>query len=291
MTRKERLIGVFKDTEQWYQENGKLAASVKKSIAGTKLYPADSVHSLPAVSPGEELAVSVTKSRSFEAAMRLARENPGKKIAVHNFASATRPGGGVTRGSIAQEECLCRCSTLYPVLSTLQLQDSFYGFHKKQRDVRYTDTCIYSPGILIVKSDIDFPERLPESDWQEVDVITCAAPNLRPNPYNYRMNPSREEGIWVSNQQLLELHMGRARHMLTVAAAQGAEILVLGAFGCGVFQNDPYVVAQAYKNILPEFSGRFVKVEFAVYCSPQDLKNYETFRAVMQKINFKEKAT
>ena len=66
---------------------------VKKSIVGTKLYPVDSGHSLPAVSPVEELAVPVTKSRSFEAAMRLARENPGKKIAVHNFASATNPGG------------------------------------------------------------------------------------------------------------------------------------------------------------------------------------------------------
>jgi len=73
---------------------------VKKSIVGTKLYPVDSGHSLPAVSPVEELAVPVTKSRSFEAAMRLARENPGKKIAVHNFASATNPGGdGVTRVS------------------------------------------------------------------------------------------------------------------------------------------------------------------------------------------------
>ena len=212
--------------------------------------------------------------------MRLAKENPGKKIAVHNFASATNPGGGVVRGSTAQEECLCRCSTLYPVLNTPQLQECFYGFHKKQKDVRYTDACIYSPGILIFKKDIDFPERLPEADWQEVDVITCAAPNLRPSPYN-RMNPGSGETIRVSDRELLELHMSRARHMLSVAAAHRADILVLGAFGCGVFQNNPRIVAQAYKNILPKFDGQFSKVEFAVYCSPRDTKNYESFRTVL----------
>lgn len=280
MTRKELLIDVFKDTERWCRENDRLAASVKRSIAETKLYPANSLHSLPAVSPSNGMVVSVTDSRSFKAAMRLAKENPGKKIAVHNFASATNPGGGVVRGSTAQEECLCRCSTLYPVLNTPQLQEVFYGFHKKQKDVRYTDACIYSPGILIFKKDIDFPERLPEVDWQEVDVITCAAPNLRPIPYN-RMNPGSGEIIRVSDRELLELHMSRARHMLSVAAAHRADILVLGAFGCGVFQNNPRIVAQAYKNILPEFDGRFSKVEFAVYCSPQDTKNYESFRTIL----------
>ena len=280
MTRKELLIDVFKDTERWCRENDRLAASVKRSIAETKLYPANSHHSLPAGSLSNGMVVSVTDSRSFEAAMRLARENPGKKIAVHNFASATNPGGGVVRGSTAQEECLCRCSTLYPVLNTPQLQECFYGFHKKQKDVRYTDACIYSPGILIFKKDIDFPERLPEADWQEVDVITCAAPNLRPIPYN-RMNPGSGETIRVSDRELLELHMSRARHMLSVAAAHRADILVLGAFGCGVFQNNPRIVAQAYKNILPKFDGQFSKVEFAVYCSPRDTKNYESFRTVL----------
>lgn len=280
MTRKELLIDVFKDTERWCRENDRLAASVKRSIAETKLYPANSHHSLPAGSLSNGMVVSVTDSRSFEAAIRLARENPGKKIAVHNFASATNPGGGVVRGSTAQEECLCRCSTLYPVLNTPQLQECFYGFHKKQKDVRYTDACIYSPGILIFKKDIDFPERLPEADWQEVDVITCAAPNLRPSPYN-RMNPGSGETIRVSDRELLELHMSRARHMLSVAAAHRADILVLGAFGCGAFQNNPRIVAQAYKNILPEFDWQFSKIEFAVYCSPRDAKNFETFRTVL----------
>ena len=35
--------------------------------------------------------------------------------------------------------------------------------------------------------------------------------------------------------------------MFTVAASKGTDILVLGAFGCGAFQNNPEVVARAYK--------------------------------------------
>lgn len=66
---------------------------------------------------------AVTKSKTFEAAMRLRKERPDAKIAVLNFASATNPGGGVKSGSSAQEESLCRCSTLYPTLNQRKLWD------------------------------------------------------------------------------------------------------------------------------------------------------------------------
>ena len=65
--------------------------------------------------------------------------------------------------------------------------------------------------------------------------------------------------------------------MLSVAAVHRADILVLGAFGCGAFQNNPRIVAQAYKNILPEFDGQFSKIEFAVYCSPREPKTLKHF--------------
>ena len=69
--------------------------------------------------------------------------------------------------------------------------------------------------------------------------------------------------------------------MLTVAAANGARGLVLGAFGCGAFQNNPEIVAQAYKDIMPEFERCFRKIEFAVYCTPRDQKNYQVFRRIL----------
>lgn len=281
MASREQLIEVFEDTVRWYQENAKLAESVQKSITGTKLYGPSDNPPVPPAPDGAQTRVTVSRCRSFEAAQRLLRENPGRKAAVHNFASATNPGGGVTRGSRAQEECLCRCSTLYPVLNTPELWKNFYQFHRSRHDTRYTDACIYSPGILIVKSDTDLPQRLPESQWQEVDILTCAAPNLRQRPYN-SMNPGSGEAVHVSDGELLELHRSRARHMLTAAAANGADILVLGAFGCGAFQNKPEVVARAYREILPEFDGRFVQIEFAVYCSPRDSGNYDAFQRILR---------
>ena len=65
--------------------------------------------------------------------------------------------------------------------------------------------------------------------------------------------------------------------MLTCAAAKKADILVLGAFGCGAFQNDPEVVARAFKTALQEFPKVFEQIEFAVYCPPGGSRNYDVF--------------
>ena len=66
----------------------------------------------------------------------------------------------------------------------------------------------------------------------------------------------------------------------TLLAANGAQALVLGAFGCGAFRNDPAIVAQAYANILPEFRRHFRAIEFAVFCGPRSTRNYDAFRAI-----------
>ena len=284
MSNREQLIEIFQDTEKWCKEDEKLAEAVRRAQRDTKVYGEDARPKLPSSKEGRMTEVTVTADRSFQAAMRLKKEDPKMCVAVHNFASATNPGGGVTRGSTAQEECLCRCSTLYPVLNTRPLREQYYDFHRQRRDVHYTDTCIYSPGILIIKMDTNMPQRLPEAEWCPVDVITCAAPNLREKPNN-AMNPGSDMAIRVTDKELLELHKKRARHMLAVAAANGAEILVLGAFGCGAFQNKPEIVARAYKEIIPEFQGQFARIEFAVYCPPRDDRNYEVFRRVLGKLN------
>ena len=124
---------------------------------------------------------------------------------------------------------------------------------------------------------------MPETQWCSVDVLTCAAPNLRAIPNN-AMNPGTGAPVKVSDRELLELHKKRARHMLAAAAVNGAEILVLGAFGCGAFQNKPEVVARAYRETIDEFAPFFERIEFAVYCSPRDSKNYEVFRRVLGKM-------
>ena len=289
MDNREKMMEVFKDTQKWCKDNVALMYSIHESIRGTKIYREGCSFAVNVRADGTanektvgKTEITVTKSRTFEAAIRLKKENPDARTAVHNFASATNPGGGVERGSTAQEECLCRCSTLYPVLKTGELQREFYQFHRRQGDVRYTDTCIYTPDIQIIKTDTNMPQRMKESDWCMVDVITCAAPNLRAKPYN-SMNPGQGQAIKVTDKELLEIHRKRARQILNVAAENGVDILVLGAFGCGAFQNKPEVVVRAYREVMKEFEGRFRKVEFAVYCGKRDERNYEVFEKGMRK--------
>lgn len=90
----------------------------------------------------------------------------------------------------------------------------------------------------------------------------------------------------MNKAELFGYHVKRAIHVLTCAAAMGADILVLGAFGCGAFENDPEVVANAYKTALDVFPKVFKVVEFAVYCPPSGSVNYEVFMRVMGKNDY-----
>ena len=134
--------------------------------------------------------------------------------------------------------------------------------------------------VIICKSDVDLPQRLPRESWVTVDVMTCAAPNLRHFPSNI-YNPKGGKPVTISDDELLKIHETRGRHMLTILANHGVEIFVTGAFGCGAFQNNPEVVAQAYKNILPEFDGYFKEIVFAIYCTPRETINFEAFKKIL----------
>ena len=271
------LVKIFNDTMKWTKSDKMLSEAVKFSVSHTQLYQEGEQITLPALVQ-RNTKFHVSAEKSFESAMRLRTLYPNAKIAVHNFASATNPGGGVTVGARAQEECLCRCSTLYPCLERSDLWKNYYIFHRNRNDVRYTDACIYSPDILIIKTDDDLPERLPEEKFCKVDILTCAAPNLRPKPYN-KMNPGKGNAITLTDRELADLHRARARHLLSVAAVNQEEVLVLGAFGCGAFQNNPKVVAQVYKEVLnePDFKNRFLHVEFAVFHTARETSNYDAF--------------
>ncbi len=278
MTGQEQLIAVFEDTQVYYTENPTLAEAVKKSRDHTVFYPADDYPELP--EPKGEGKVSVTKSKTFQAAMEQNRRHPGQRIAVLNFASPTNPGGGVKRGSSAQEESLCRCSTLYPTIDRHWLWDKYYTPNRNAHDPVGTDACIYSPGVVICKTDDSIPVRLPPEEFVTVDVITCAAPNLRERPWN-PYNPGSGSAVSLTKEQQYEIHLSRAKHILHVAAAHGGEILILGAFGCGAFRNDPEAVAAAYRDVLAEYGKYFDEIEFAVYCRGYETGNYDAFRRIL----------
>lgn len=273
--KRERLAAIFRDTQEFYTTNPLLSAAVEESRKRTVLYNEGEAPDFPrqASKAGN---ITVTKSRTFEAAIRLSKQYPDKKLAVLNFASATNPGGGVINGSSAQEESLCRCSTLYPALNQNFLWQKYYNVNRAAGNPLHTDACIYTPGVVICKSDTDFPERMPQENWVTVSVISCAAPNLRKKPDN-RYNPEKGQAVSITPDELIHIHEQRAKSILSVAADNDVDILVLGAFGCGAFCNDPKVVAKAYANVLKDCRRYFDLIEFAIYCRGYETENYDSF--------------
>jgi len=267
-------VQVFEDTLDWIKNDPDLSASIPVAKKNTTVYFEDD-YPIFDITKTRDTVITVSKDRSYEAAMRLHRQNPDAKIAVMNFANAFHAGGGVTKGSSAQEECLCRTSTLYPLLYRKYLRDTFYKHHYDLNTPKATDSLVYTEGVIICKTDEDLPKRMLKEDWVMVDVITIAAPDLREKSNKHA--PLVNGVTYMNNAELFGYHVKRAIHMLTCAAAKKADILVLGAFGCGAFENNPEVVARAYKTALHEFPKVFDRIEFAVYCSPKSSRNYEVF--------------
>ncbi len=247
-----RLRGVAQQTEQivaagaYRASDGRevsIAAAVDAARQGTRMYGPDPVP-VPRTSEAETF-FEVTGESSLEAACRL-----GDDTAVLNFASARNPGGGFLNGAQAQEEALCRASALYTCLLEAR---AFYDHHRAHRDPFYTDRVIHSPGVPVFRDDrgglLDEPYT--------IGFLTAAAPNAG---VVRRTTPER-------TAELPRALAIRAERVLETAAAYGYRRLVLGAWGCGVFQNDPAQVAGAFQGLLGpggRFAGAFEHVVFGI---------------------------
>ena len=285
MNRKDKqkeLADIFGDTEYIYTTNETLQKAIKNSGKGQYVW-----EETEPVPEGQDkkryqkaAKITVSPHRTLEAA----RYYKGQKVAVLNFASATCPGGSVLYGGSAQEESLCRCSTLYANLSQDAVSCGFHRVHRIQlRDGRigylYNDDCVYTPQVVVFKSDTGRPQLLEESEWYTVDVITCAAPNLREFSSQYMDDLEEEEDEEnISDKELEKIHKKRAKRVFELAKKEQVEVLILGAFGCGAFLNPPEVVAHAWKQVAKEYVHDFKVIEFAVYCSQKDSFNYDIFK-------------
>lgn len=275
---REDNVKVFNDTIDLCKNNKILSDSIKESkqLQGV-IYETDTMRDFSRKydTPAK---ITVSKKRSLEAASGY----PNKRVCVLNFASATNAGGGVVKGANAQEEAICRCSTLYPCISDEKIVNQFHNKHREllkagKMSALYNDDCIYTPRVSVFKTDTANPELMPEGKWFEVDVISCAAPNLRNKPSN-SMNPnSGDKAVSLKPSEILELHMKRIRRILDLAKMYNEEVIILGAFGCGASQNPPDIVAEAMARVIKDFRYDFKAIEFAVYCSQRDTKNYDTF--------------
>jgi uncharacterized protein (TIGR02452 family) len=237
--------------------------ALQAAMAGTVGHPPDAPIP-PPTGAGHRTRFEVTAEGSLRAARRLHRAGGGR-IAVLNFASARNPGGGYLGGARAQEEDLCRHALLYPCL--LRAPD-YYEAHRASPDLLYSDRVIWSPDVPVHRGEDG--ELLAEP--YAVSFLTCPAPNTGEA---LRRDPA------VRDRIPRVLH-DRARRVLAVAAHHGARRLVLGAWGCGVFRNDPRQVAEAFHTHLTaggEFAAAFQHVVFAVWDRRPDSANRAAFAA------------
>ncbi|MDP4501704.1 TIGR02452 family protein [Nonomuraea turcica] len=238
-----------------------VGAVLRAAVAATVSHPPDGPLDRP-VAGAYRTVFEVTGESSLQAARRLHREGAAG-IAVLNFASARNPGGGYLGGAKAQEEDLCRHALLYPCL--LQAPD-YYAAHRASPDLLYSHRVIWSPGVPVHR---DEGGRLLAEPFL-VSFLTSPAPNAG---QVLRRDPGAGERI---RQALHE----RAGRVLAVAAHHGARALVLGAWGCGVFRNDPREVAGAFHAHLTgggAFAAVFERVVFAVWDRMPDSANRAAF--------------
>lgn len=208
-----------------------------------------------------ETKVILTGCKSFEAA-----KNYTGKVAVLNFANANHPGGGCLYGASAQEESLCRCSTLYECLIDEKAISGFYQPHS-HKNCWGTSDIIYTPNVTVFMSDDDIPKLQEKDKWFQVDIITCAAPNLSMKSIKDRKILRHEENI-ISK---------RIERIFNVSIKEKVDVLILGAFGCGAFNNPPDIVAKSMLSACKKYNGMIPVIEFAVYDPSENMKNYAAF--------------
>ena len=196
------------------------------------------------------------KMNSLSAARKLTMET-NDRVVVHNFANAYNPGGGVLLGADAQEENICRCSTLYPVLASEKCHNLYYS---SSDSIKGSEDALYSEGIVVFKDDVTYQPIDPFI----IDIVTCAA-------HDNNISDMRATAL------LLPAMESRISNVLKSCVLHGRRNVILGAFGCGAFKNDPYHVALWSMNMISLYANYFDNVIFAL---PDE--NYEIFKSVLE---------
>ena len=254
-----------------YVANGcevNIADAVSRSVNDTILYTPTVLTGLveqveKQIDINRKTVITVVNQTTMEA---LRKTTTDGHTGCLNFASARHPGGGFLSGAMAQEEALAAASSLYR--SQVKCME-MYEYNRSRKTNLYSDYMIYSPGVVFFKDD---DGRLLDKPYQ-ADVLTSPAVNVGAIK---QTNPA--ELALVEQTMLM-----RIDKMLAVFVMHSAENLVLGAWGCGVFQNSPHDVARYFADFLTgngKYAGCFRKIVFAVFDRNRDGENISAFGEV-----------
>jgi uncharacterized protein (TIGR02452 family) len=239
-----------------------LAAAIEASVRDTVLLRDESLAALDRLKPppaadAARAAVACWDLRSGDAIARLLREG-ARRVAVLNYANGVERGGGFLHGARAQEEALCRCSTLYAALRAENpATNGFYQDNLLSDSALVRDHILVSPGVLFFRDEQLQLLELPFS----ATVLTAAAPDLSWLEHNIGLGKEPASRL----DELPALFARRTAYVFAAARAAGCDAIVVGPWGCGAFRNDPVVVADAFAQALLRHADSFVRVVFATW--------------------------
>lgn len=248
-------------------------AAIKACVSATRLFEPDELARLvleERLRPGgaHDTRVEVRNETTLAGIARLHAAGIDD-IAVLNFASARNPGGGFQGGSQAQEESLARSSALY---ASLMSAWPYYERHRAQHSLMYSDAAILSPCCPVFRDDAGVTHAP-----MLVHFITSAAPNAGAVRANQPEDADRIPQVLAQ----------RAEAVLALAASRGWRAIVLGAWGCGVFQNDPTEVAGTFHRLLfgtAAWNRRFDSVVFSVFDGSASAPTFRAFEAAFGEL-------
>jgi uncharacterized protein (TIGR02452 family) len=226
---------------------------------------------------------------SIDVAMMLQETHPDAHVGVLNSASARSPGGKFNRGTISQEDCICRASLLYPCL--LQFENKPHYFYYVNRKPKYqgspSSCAIFTPLVPVIRDDTVQGTLLDK--YYKFSFVSIPAPNAFVLGPTENVPKAQAPGTDSSMQDfetmpLNEAMRDRCFRALCIMAEHGCTDLVLCAFGCGVHGNNPVEVAATFRSILSnELKGRFRVVVFAIQRSRHG--NYKAFIEAFPEAN------
>ena len=207
--------------------------------------------------------IRVFDCSTIRAAIDCHSEHPTSKICLLNFANPIKPGGGYLNGRDSQEQCLCRQTLLYP---TIDGNDMYTVNRKNGSRPEASDIMIYSPNVLVIRDN-----NYNKIDPFKINIISSAAVDNRSGN--------------IKNSS--EIMKNRIRRIIMTAASENNDILILGAFGCGVFRNDPNKIAKSFHDVLVDegFKSHFEKIIFPIYNNP---RLYHIFKSILNEDQYSD---
>lgn len=212
---------------------------------------------------------------SFSLGIKTKKDYNSNRVLVLNFANPINPGGGVRIGAKAQEEDLCRRSTLLYALES-KAASKYYNYNKSRRNLNNSNTIMLHPNVEVFKNEAGILLEKPE----QIAVVTCAAPIAT----SFKDLESKEQYEKIFYLRILSL--------LICAAFYEYDYLILGAWGCGAFGNDPKTVAELFRKAIYDESingfricKNFKRIDFAVLSTHKNNYNFDTFDTTFLSYN------